>query len=96
MPEICDITTVVEPPFVEVVDAVGGAHKDNVNRIGKCGRKRKEDGALPSNKLKKLTRGDGNFLEYQSLVKANASAASLLGRDQNISVLRAGVRCKPR
>ncbi len=32
MPEICDVKTAVEPPFVEVVDAVGGAQKDN----GKC------------------------------------------------------------
>ncbi len=52
MPEICDVTTDVEPPFVEVVDAVGGAQKVNDNRVGKqCGRKRKEDGALLSNKL---------------------------------------------
>ncbi len=70
MPEICDVTTAVEPPFVEVVDAVGGAHKDNDNRVGKSGRKRKEDGALLSNKIKKPTRGDGSFLEYQALVKA--------------------------
>jgi hypothetical protein len=41
MPEICDVTTAVEPHFVEVVDAVGGAQKDNGNRVGKCGRKRK-------------------------------------------------------
>jgi hypothetical protein len=56
--------TVVEPNFVKVVDAVGGSQKDNVNRVGKCGRKRKEDGALTSNKLKKPTRGAGSFIEY--------------------------------
>ena len=35
MPEISDVTTVVRSPFVEVVDAVGGAQKDNGNRVGK-------------------------------------------------------------
>ncbi len=77
MPEICDVTTVVEPPFVEVVDAVGGAQKDNGNRVGKFGRKRKEDDALPSNKLKKLTRGAGSFLEYQALMKAKVTAVAI-------------------
>ncbi len=35
MPDICDVTTVVEPPFVEVINAVGGAQKDNGNRVAK-------------------------------------------------------------
>ena len=52
MPDMCDATTDVEPFFVEVVEAVGGAKKDNGNRVDKCGRKRKEDNALPSNKIK--------------------------------------------
>ena len=77
MPEICDVRTVIEPPFVEVVDAVGGAQKGNGNRVGKqCGRKRKEDGALPSNKFKKPTRGAGSFLDYQAVVKVAVVVAT--------------------
>jgi hypothetical protein len=38
---------------VDIVDNVAIATKTNTNRIGKIGRKRKEDGAMPSNKLKK-------------------------------------------
>ncbi len=76
MPGIRDVTTAIEPAFVEVVDAVGGAQKDNGNRVGKCGRKRKEDGALPSNKLKQPTRGAGSFLGYQALVKIVVDVAT--------------------
>ncbi len=54
------VIIVVRPPTMEVVSDVGSAPKNN--DIGKCGRKRKEDGALPPNKLKKPTRGTGNFL----------------------------------
>ena len=49
--DIRDVTTVANPPFLEVVNAVGGAQKRNANCLSKCGRKRKEDGALPSSKL---------------------------------------------
>jgi hypothetical protein len=65
-------------------------HKNSDKRIGKCGRRRKEDGALPSNKLKKPMRGANSFLEYQALVKAPATIASLFVRDQNYHVLSAG------
>ncbi len=45
MCDFYDVTVVAEPPIVEAVSDVG-ARRNNVNHIGKCGRKRKKDGAL--------------------------------------------------
>jgi hypothetical protein len=61
-----DVKIVAEPHAVEIVSVVSALPKKNVNRLGKCGQKRKKDGAFLSNKLKISTRGAGNFLEYQS------------------------------
>ena len=85
-----DVIVVDGPPTVEVISDVGTTPKNNGNRIGKCGRKRKEDGALPSNKLQKPTRGAGSFLDYQAFVKAESTAASIRVRDEKKSYLRAG------
>jgi hypothetical protein len=61
---IGDVPMVADPPSVEVFDVLGVAQKNIGNRIGKCGRERKENGALSSNKLKKPMRGAKSFLEY--------------------------------
>ncbi len=42
--------------------------------------KRKDHGELPSNRLKKHVRGDGNFLQYQTACKEEATAAYFLIR----------------
>ncbi len=62
--DIGNVTIVAEPLTLELVSVVNVSEKNNVNRVGKCGRKRKQNGVLPSNKLKKPTRGAGSFLEY--------------------------------
>ncbi len=50
--QMSDVVIVAEPSVVEFIDDVVSATKSNTNRLGKCGRKRKDDDALPSNKLK--------------------------------------------
>ena len=87
---IADVTVVATPNVTAVTEGISSSTKSNANRIGNCGRKRKEDFALPSNKLKKPTRGAGSWLQYQELCKTEATAASLLVRDQNYSHSRAG------
>jgi hypothetical protein len=92
MCDLHDVRDVAEPLTVEPPTVVSdvGTPKNNVNRIGKCGRKRKEDGELPSNKLKKSTRGASSFLEYQALVKAETTTSSICIRDENFSYRLAG------
>ena len=51
MSNVGGVIVVVWPLKVEVVSDVGAAPKNNGNRIGKCGRERKENGALPSKNL---------------------------------------------
>jgi len=75
---------------VEVFNDVVRENKSSVNRIGKCGRKRKGDAALPSNKRKQPAYDAHNFLWYQKFVKAESTASSLRVKDDNISYLRAG------
>ena len=79
--DLGDVNIVAEPPTVEFVSVINVLPKNIINRIRKCGRKRKEDGSLLSNKLKKPTRGAGSFLEYQALVKAEATATYIRIRD---------------
>ena len=78
-----DITIVASPLVVEVFDGVVGENKSSANRLGNCGRKRKDDAALPSNKRKQPAHGADSFLRYQELVKAESAAASLRVRDEN-------------
>jgi hypothetical protein len=78
-------------PVVEVLNNIddNNANKSNNNRVGKCGRKRKDDAALPSSKCKQPAHGADSFLRYQDLVKAESTATSILVRDENFSYLRA-------
>lgn len=85
-----DTTVVAGPPVVEVFHNVVSEKKSNANRLGKCGRKRKDDAALLSNKRKQPAHGADNFLRYQELVKAKSTASSLRVGDENWSYLRAG------
>jgi hypothetical protein len=85
-----DITGVTSPLVVEVFNDVVGENKSSANRIGKCGRKRKDGAALSFNKRKYPAHGADNFLRYQELVKAKSSATSLRGRDEKCSYLHAG------
>ena len=67
-PDIGDVTITAEGvvgSVVHVVNVVGVVSKSNTKRVGNCWRKRKDDGDLPSNKLKKTAHGAGSFLEYQ-------------------------------
>ena len=89
MSKVRDVIIVVGPPTVDAESDVGAAPTNNGNRIVNCGRKRKEDGALPSNKLQKPTRSADIFLEYQAFVKAKATAASIRVRDEFFPYLRA-------
>ena len=66
--DIGDVTIVVEG-VVETVVPDSEVSKSNKKRIGNCGRKRKEDGELPFNKLKKAVHGADNILEYQEACK---------------------------
>ena len=68
-PDTDDVTVIAEG-VVETVPRDGNvigvpSFKSNANRIGNSGRKRKEDGELPSNKLKKKSHGADNFIENQ-------------------------------
>ncbi len=74
----------------EVVEVASCGSKTNINRVGKCGQKRKEDGALPSNKLKKPTHGADSFLRYQKLCRTEATSSSLLMRAEGLSHRVAG------
>ena len=51
------------------------ANKSNNNRVGKCGRKRKDDAALPSNKCKQPAHGADSFLRYAFAVVVIAAVA---------------------
>ena len=51
--------------IVPVVNVVGVVSNSNTKRVGNYGRKRKDGGDLPSNKLKKTSQGASSFLEYQ-------------------------------
>ncbi len=53
MSNVGDVRIGVGPPTLEAFSDFGSALKNNVNRVGKYGRKSKEDGALPSNEVKK-------------------------------------------
>jgi hypothetical protein len=81
-----DAEGVVETVRTLDVNVIGvQPSKSNAKRIGNNGRKRKEDGELPSNKLKKKSHGAESFIEYQEACKEEATATSLLIRDQHIS-----------
>jgi hypothetical protein len=85
---IGDVTIAAEDVVeaaVTVVDVVGLTLKSNDKHVGNCGRKRKDDGELASNKLKKATHGTANFLKCQEACKAEATATSIMARDHNIS-----------
>ena len=75
---------------MQVRDVESDAAKSNAKRIGESGRKRKEDDAPPSNKLKKLTHGAGTFFVYQELCVEEPTGASILVRVQGFSFLCAG------
>ncbi len=47
--DTADVTIVAVPTIMQVMKVESDAAKSNSKRIGKSGRKRKEDGALPSN-----------------------------------------------
>jgi len=84
------VILVDDADVVEVAEVASSGSKTNVNRVGKCGRKRKEDGALPSNKLKKPSHGAASFLRHQELCKTEATVTSLLMRDEGLSNNAAG------
>ena len=84
------VTTVAEVVVEASVYIDGVASKTNAKRVGQSGRKRKDDGELPSNRLKKHVRGADSFLRYQTACKAEATEASILIRDQNMSYRAAG------
>jgi len=89
-----DVTLVAEPTIMQVTDVESDAAKSNTRRIGKSGRKRKEDDPLPSNKLKKPTHGAGNFIVYQELcVEEETSSFVLAGIKTFRFFVRRG-RCK--
>ena len=75
----------VETVALDVNVIVVPSSKSNAKRIGNNGREHKEDGELPSNKLKKKSYGADNFIENQEACRTEAIAASLLIRDQHIS-----------
>jgi hypothetical protein len=81
-----DAEGVVEAVRTLDVNVVGvQSSKSNAKRLGNSGRKRKEEGELPSNKLKRNAYGAESCIEYQEACKAEATAPSLLIRNQNIS-----------
>ncbi len=89
--DIGDVTFDAGPTILHVItDVQSDAAKLNAKRIGKSGRKRKEDVALPSNKLKKPTHGTGSFIVNKELCVEEATATSALVRDHGFSFLRAG------
>ena len=72
---------VVAEVVVEASIDVGGvASKTNAKRVGTSGWKRKDDGELPSNMLKKHVRGYDNFLQCQTACKEEATATYVLIR----------------
>jgi len=78
----------VEPPGM----AVEPMQKKN-NRIGKCGRKRKDVGdAIPSNKLKKAFKVAASHLEYQQIRKEEASIVAIKIRDEGFN-MNAAAKC---
>jgi len=77
-PDIGDVTVIAEGVVKTVVPVVNVVSKSNAARVGKCGRKRKDGGELPSNKFKKTSHGAGSFLEYQEACKTEATTASTL------------------
>ncbi len=83
--DIGDVTIVVEGAVETVVPVLSEVSKSNTKRIGNCGRKRKEDGELPSSKLKKTTHGASNFLECHEVCRIEATGASIRIRDANVS-----------
>ena len=83
--DIGDVAIVAEGVVEIAVPVVSVVSKSNTKRIGNCGRKRKDDGELPSNKLKKAAHGADSFLEYQEACSTEATASSILIRDENIS-----------
>jgi hypothetical protein len=85
-----DTTVVASPPVVEVFHNAVSEKKSNAIRLGKCGWKRKDDAALPSNKRKPPAHGADNFLRYNELVKAESFATSLRVRDERWPYIRAG------
>ena len=66
--DIGDVTVAAEG-VVETLVPASDVSKLNIKRIGNCGRKRKEEGELPSNKLKKAAHGADSLLEYQEACK---------------------------
>ena len=62
--DIGDITITAESVVETVVHVANVVSMSNTKRAGNCGRKRKDDGELPSNKLKKTAHGAISFFEY--------------------------------
>jgi hypothetical protein len=78
-----DITIVASPLVVGFFnDVVIGESKLSANRLGNCGRKRKDDAVLPSNKRNQPAHGADSFLRYQELVKTESTTASLRVPDE--------------
>jgi len=84
-PDLGDVIVTAEGVVETVVPIVNVGSKSNTKCVGTCGRKCKDDGELPSTKLKKATHGAGSFLEYHKACRAEASATSILIRDENVS-----------
>jgi hypothetical protein len=83
-PDIGDVTITAEGVVEIVVHVANVVSKSNTKRVGNCGRKRKDDGELPSKKLKKTAHGASVFLEYQETCKTKATTTCILIRDENV------------
>jgi len=84
-----DITVVASPLVEDFYNVVIGEKNSSANYLGNCGRKRKDDAALPSSKRKQPAHSADNILRYQELVKAESIVTSLRVRDKNWSYRRA-------
>ncbi len=84
-----DIIVVAKRHVVKVFDDVASANKSNANRVGKYGRKGKDDAALPYNKRKQPARGANSFMRHQELIKPKSILSFLRTQDENKSYLRA-------
>jgi hypothetical protein len=70
-----DVTITAEGVVETVADP---ASNSNAIRVGNSERKHKDDGELPSNKLKKVAHGTANFRQYQEACRAYTTATATM------------------